>query len=224
MTKTKIFIALLFTMSVSTLLLAKSKSDLRPSKSLIEIITSTKEEPTPLEVYSTLTANLLNSMNVLNTSNFCALKTILLSNNTNENKLTAISYNSGLTTVYNAMVEINTFMEKHTDLIQSDASRNAFVGLLKEKVPYLGATERPNVDCRGYLAAQDNCAFNFGLCVAAACLTGPLMGVMTGLCGLGLMGCIDANDKANPACAAMYGINILPNADTYSEFNNICNQ
>ncbi|MES2381120.1 MAG: hypothetical protein V4538_08770 [Bacteroidota bacterium] len=224
MTKTKTLIALLITMSVSTFLSAKSKSDLRFNKSLIETITSIKEEPTPLEAYSTLTANLLNSMNALNTVNFCALKTILQSNNTNENKLTAISYNTGLADIYKAMVEINTFTTTNTDLIQSDATRNAFVGLLKEKVPYLGATERPNIDCRGYLAAQDNCAYNFGLCLAAACLTGPLMGVMTGLCGLAVMGCVDANDKANPACAAMYGINILPNADTYSEFNNICNQ
>ncbi len=66
------------------------------------------------------------------------------------------------------------------------------------------------VDCGAYGSQLRSCAVDFGVCAAGGILAGPPAGAfLIGLCGLSLMGCVDAADAAYPGCATANGATIV---------------
>lgn len=206
--------------------------DFQKSKNLsnnslnLETPSYNSEDSTIIDSLSTLTANMINSMNQLNQNDFCSLKTILDSNISNTNKMLLISTNNGLTTFYNASVSLSNYVDNnnYNNILATESSKLIFNYFLKPKVPFLDDTNKPNVDCRSYVAAHNACTFAFYTCLMSSMLAGPMWMPASAICVLGLMGCINSNDAGNPECAAIYQWNILPNIPNFTTFENVCQQ
>jgi hypothetical protein len=192
----------------------------------MEATSQNGQDEVVLDNFSTLSANLLNEMGNLNKSNFCTLKTILQSTNSNENKIDAIAQREGLQGVHTAMLALNEYAEIHNPiaLMQNVSNQTYYTNKLMPKVNFLEVVERPNIDCRAYKAQIDGCAFGFAACVTSSMISGPAMMVGIGLCGLTLMVCVDLADAANPACAIEAGRFPKIVREESVNLNDICNQ
>jgi hypothetical protein len=233
-TKKIITIVTVVTLISSTLFYACKRTidydDFQKSKNLsnislnLESPSYNSQDSTIIDSLSTLTANMINSMNQLNQNDFCSLKTILDSNISNTNKMLLISTNNDLTTFYNASVSLSNYVDvnNYNNILATESSKLIFNYFLKPKVPFMDDTNKPNLDCRSYVAAHNACSFGFGTCLASAMLAGPMWPAAASICALSMMGCMYANDSANPECAAKYQWNILPNIPNFSNFEDIC--